>query len=62
MSEVKLNGLYKVMVTEYDCGVQRVDDRDTKFFTTLEEAQEYKKRQDGGSPECYWRAHIEKVG
>ena len=59
--EVRVSGLYKVTVTEYDCGVQRVDPEDTRFFTTLEEAQEYKKRQDCGSPECYWRANIEKV-
>lgn len=62
MSEVKLNGLYKVTVTEYDCGVQRVDDRDTKFFTTEEEAKACKASwEKGGSAECYWRAHVEKV-
>ena len=61
MAEVKLNGLYKVTVTEYDCGVQREDPNDTKYFTTLEEAQAYKQRQDCGSPECYWRATITKV-
>ena len=33
--EVKLNGLYKVTVTEYECGVQRVDPNDTRFYTTL---------------------------
>jgi hypothetical protein len=61
MAEVRLSGLYKVTVTEYDCGVQRVDPDDTKFFTTLEEAEAYKYRQDCGSPECYWRCTIEKV-
>jgi hypothetical protein len=62
MAEVKLNGLYKVVVTEYEAGWgQRVDPNDTKFFTTLEEAQAYKKRWDGGSYECYWRAEITKV-
>lgn len=61
MSEVKMSGLYKVTVTEYDCGVQRIDPDDTKFFTTLEEAQAYKARADGGTRECYWRAHIERV-
>lgn len=58
---VDVQRLYKVTVTEYDCGVQRVDPDDTRFFTTLEEAQEYKKRADGGTPECYWRAYIERV-
>jgi len=61
MAEVKLNGLYKVTVTEYDCGVQREDPNDTKYFTTLEEAQAYKARADGGARECYWRATITKV-
>lgn len=62
MTEVKLSGLYKVTVTEYDCGVQRVDPDDTRFFTTLAEAEKYKAHQEtGGSPKCYWRAQIEKV-
>jgi hypothetical protein len=61
MAEVKLSTLYKVIVTEYDCGVQRVDPDDTRYFTTLEEAEAYKYRQDCGGPECYWRASIEKV-
>ena len=61
MAEVKLSTLYKVTVTEYDCGVQRVDPEDTRYFTTLEEAVAYKYRQDCGSPEFYWRASIEKV-
>ena len=61
MAEVNLSTLYKVTVTEYDCGVQRVDPDDIRYFTTLEEAEAYKYRQDCGSPECYWRASIEKV-
>lgn len=59
---VEVQGLYKVTVTEYDCGVQRIDPEDTRFYTTLEEAQAYKKHwEEGGSPECYWRARIEQV-
>lgn len=62
MTEVKLSGLYKVTVTEYDCGAQRFDPDNTRFFTTLEEAEKFKAHQEtGGSPECYWRAQIEKV-
>jgi hypothetical protein len=63
MAEVKLSGLYKVTVTEYERGWgQRVDPKDTKFFTTLEEAKAYKKHwETGGSPDCYWRASIEQV-
>ena len=60
--EVKLGTLYRVVVTEYDAGVQRCDPEDTKYFTTLEEAEAYKYRQDCGSPECYWRCEITKIG
>jgi len=62
MAEVKLNGLYKVTVTEYDCGVQRTDPDDTRYYTTREEAEKYKAHwETGGSRECYWRAEITKV-
>jgi hypothetical protein len=62
MAEVKLNGLFKVTVTEYERGWgQRVDPNDTKFFTTLEEAVAYKDYWDGGTPDYFWRARIEKV-
>jgi len=63
MAEVKLNGVYKVTVTEYDCGAQRIDPNDTRFYTTLEEAKAYKAHwETGGSRECYWRAEIEQIG
>ncbi len=63
MAEVKLSGLYKVSITEYERGWgQRVDPNDTRFFTTLEEAEAYAKRwEEGGTPDYYWRARIEKV-
>jgi hypothetical protein len=62
MAEVKLGTLFKVTVTEYEDGVQRVDENDTKYFTTLEEAQNYKAHwETGGSRECYWRAEIRKL-
>jgi len=55
--------LYRVTVTEYDCGVQRVDDRDTRFYTTLEEAEAYKAHwEQRGRRECYWRAEIQQIG
>jgi hypothetical protein len=55
--------LYKVTVTEYDSGVQRVDPDDTRFYTTLEEARAYKAHwETGGSRECYWRAEIHQIG
>lgn len=63
MAEVKLTGLYKVTVTEYERGWgQRTDPEDTKLFTTHEEAVAYKARwETGGTPEYYFRADIEKV-
>ena len=62
MAEVNVGSLYRVTVTEYDCGVQRVDPDDTRYFTTLEEAEKYKAHwETGGNRECYWRAEIEKV-
>jgi hypothetical protein len=62
MAEVKMGTLFKVTVTEYEDGVQRVDENDTKYFTTLEEAQKYKSHwEKGGSRECYWRAEITKL-
>lgn len=61
--EVKLSGVYKVTVTEYERGWgQRTDPDDTKYFTTLEEAQKYAKHcEQGGSPDYFWRAEITKV-
>jgi hypothetical protein len=63
MAEVKMGTLYKVTVTEYEAGWgQRVDDNDTKYFTTLEEAEKYKAHwETGGSYECFWRARIERI-
>lgn len=62
--QVTLGTLYKVTVTEYEAGWgQRVDPNDTRFYTTLEEAQAYKAHwETGGSRECYWRAEIEQIG
>jgi hypothetical protein len=63
MAEVKLSGLYKVTVTEYERGWgQRVDPNDTRFFTTREEAEKYAKHWEAdGSADYFWRASIEKV-
>ena len=61
--EVKLGSLFKVTITEYERGWgQRVDDNDTKYFTTLEEAQKYAKHwEEGGCPDYFFRAEITKV-
>jgi hypothetical protein len=62
MAEVKLTGMYRVTVTEYDYGVQRVDPDDTKYFTTLEEAEKYKAHwETGGNHGYYWRASITRM-
>ena len=62
--EVKPGTLYRVVITEYEAGWgQRVDPSDTKFFTTLAEAQAYKAHwEKGGSYETYWRGEITKIG
>lgn len=63
MAEVRLSGLYKVSVTEYERGWgQRVDPNDTKFFDCIEDAEKYAKHwEEGGTPDYFWRASIEKV-
>jgi hypothetical protein len=62
MAEVVMGTLYKVSITEYDCGVQRVDAGETKFFTTFEETCAYKAQwEEGGSYECFWRGEITRV-
>jgi hypothetical protein len=51
--------LYRVVVTEYEFGQRHCE---TKMFTTMEEAQAFKRGwEEGGSPDCYWRAEITKI-
>ena len=63
MAEVKVNGLYRVMITEYERGWgQRTDPEDTKYFDNLDEAKAYAaKWEEGGSPDYFWRARIDKM-
>lgn len=62
MAEVQLGTLYRVVITEYDSGCQRIDSRDTKIFTTIGEAEAYKALwEQGGNRECYWRAEIDTI-
>jgi hypothetical protein len=63
MAEVKMGGVFKVTVTEYERGWgQRTDENDTKYFTTIEEAEAYKAHwEEGGTPDYFWRARIEKI-
>lgn len=63
MAEVKMNGLYRVEVTEYERGWgQRTDPEDTKYFDNHEEAKKYAAHwEEGGSPDYFWRATITKM-
>lgn len=57
--ELKPGIVYRVVVTEYDNGVQRTDRADTKIFTTMDEAKAYQAQwEQGGTRELYWRAEI----
>ena len=59
--EAQLGTLYRVVITEYEAGVQRL--ADTKLFTTLESAEYYKALwEKGGSYDCYWRGEITVFG
>ena len=62
--EVKPGTLYRVEITEYEAGWgQRMDRADTKYFTTLEEAEAYKAHwEEGDSYEIFWRGEITKIG
>lgn len=60
MSEVKLGGLWKVTMREYERGYGQRD-MGTKFFTTEEEAKQFCKEYFSGDPDCYFRADYEKV-
>jgi hypothetical protein len=62
MVEVKLSGLLKVSIIEYERGWgQRVAPNDTCLFSTLEEAEHYAKHsEEGGNPDYYFRARITK--
>ena len=63
MAEVKLQGVYRVRITEYERGWgERVDENDTKFFDNLDEARAYARHwEEGGSPDIFWRAEITKL-
>ena len=61
--EIKVGTTYRVVITEYEGGVQRIDHSDTKWFTTLTEAEAYKALwEEGGSYGCYWRGNITIFG
>jgi gamma-glutamyl phosphate reductase len=60
MSEVKLNSLYKVTMTEYERGYGQRD-MGTKFFDNEQEAKEFCEKYFSGDSECYYRADYRKV-
>ena len=62
MAEVKLNGLYKVTMTEYERGYGQRE-MGVKFFDNEAEAKEYcrKYNEDLGDPDCFYRADYRKV-
>lgn len=62
MPEVKLNGLYKVTMTEYERGYgQRI--MGEKFFDNEEEARQFvaEYNRDPGDPDCFFRAEYRKL-
>lgn len=59
MAEVKLGTLYKVTMTEYECGIQR--DMGEKFFDNEAEAKAFCRNYASGDRECYYRAEYRKV-
>lgn len=60
MAEVKLNGLYKVTMREYERGYGQRE-MGTRYFTTEEEAKQFCKQYFSGNSECYFRAEYQKV-
>lgn len=60
MAEVKLNGLYKVTMREYERGYGQRE-MGTRYFTTEEEAKQFCKQYFSGDSECYFRAEYQKV-
>lgn len=62
MAEVKLNGLYKVTMTEYERGWGQRD-MGTTFFDNEEEARKFCEdyNRDPGDPDCFYRARYTKV-
>jgi hypothetical protein len=62
MAEVKMGGLWKVVITEYEAGWgQRVDPDDTKFFDNEAEARAYAARMSSGDYEIFWRGEVTRV-
>ena len=62
MPEIHPGHQWRVTVTEYEQGWgQRPCPDETKYFDNLAEAEAYADRQNGGSPEFYWRSTLEQI-
>jgi hypothetical protein len=59
MAEVRISGLYKVIMTEYDNGAQH--EMGTKFFDNEREARQFCEGYASGTSDCYFRARYERV-
>ena len=62
MAEVKLNGLYKVTMTEYERGYGQRE-MGVKFFDNEAEAKAFviEYNSNLGDPDCFYRAEYRKV-
>jgi len=60
MAEVKLTGLWKVTMREYERGYGQRD-MGTKFFDNEEEAKRFCEEYFSGDSECFYRAEYTKV-
>jgi hypothetical protein len=62
MAEVRLNGLYKVTMTEYESGYGQRE-IGVKFFDNETEAKAFVREynKDPGDPDCFYRAESRKV-
>lgn len=62
MAEVKLNGLYKVTMTEYERGYGQRE-MGVRFFDNEQEAKSFvaEYNKELGDPDCFFRADYRKV-
>ena len=59
MAEIKMEGCWKVVMLEYDNGVQRP--MGVKYYDNEREAKNFCREYAQGTPDCYFRATCYKV-
>lgn len=60
MPEIKLENCWKVVMTEYDDGVQRP--MGIKYFDNEQDARNFcREYNDDGTSECFYRAQYYKI-